>query len=189
MCTAAPRHSPASKPPPRAQRLERGGQAPGPLEASSPLLPTSCPCPPLDCAPLWSPTHRGPPAARGLRCPCPLGSTGGASPDPASGAWVAVGRELGSEEDRGHRGNWWWGARLWWKGGPRARQAGAGTARGSPFGTSGSSPLNPDAEALEADAQLVSAPAPLPQGTEGVPFLSGLTAGTSVSIAVTTAWS
>ena len=47
----------------------------------------------------------------------------------------------------------------------------------------------PDAEALEADAQLVSALAPLPQGTEGVPFLSGLTAGTSVSIAVTTAWS
>lgn len=46
-----------------------------------------------------------------------------------------------------------------------------------------------EGEALEADAQLVSALAPLPQGTEGVPFPSGRTARMPVSIAVTPAWS
>lgn len=52
--------------------------------------PPHLPTPPTA---LCSPLVPSPPRAAccpGLRCLCPLGPAGGASPDPASGAWVAV---------------------------------------------------------------------------------------------------
>lgn len=111
--------------------------------------PPHLPTPPHWTVPPFSPRPPHAACCLGAAVSVPLGVCRGRLPGP--GIWClgssvstrppAVGRGLGSEEDRSHRGNWRQGERPWWKAGPHALQAGAGTARGSPLRTLGSSPL------------------------------------------------